>query len=193
MKLVFASNNKNKIQEIRQLLPPNIEVLSLAEIGCTEDIAETADTIEGNAALKADYVTQNYNLPCFADDSGLEVEALNGAPGVYSARYAGEQKDDDDNIQKLLVELKDEKNRNAQFKTVIALNLNDKQLLFTGVIKGKIINEKRGTNGFGYDPVFIANDSDKTFAELTSEEKNKVSHRAKAVEQLVQWLKNHSV
>lgn len=193
MKLVFASNNKNKIQEIRQLLPPNIEVLSLAEIGCTEDIAETADTIEGNAALKADYVTQNYNLPCFADDSGLEVEALNGAPGVYSARYAGEQKDDDDNIQKLLGELKDEKNRNAQFKTVIALNLNDKQLLFTGVIKGKIINEKRGTNGFGYDPVFIADDSDKTFAELTSEEKNKVSHRAKAVEQLVQWLKNHSV
>lgn len=193
MKLVFASNNKNKIQEIRQLLPPNIEVLSLAEIGCTEDIAETADTIEGNAALKADYVTQNYNLPCFADDSGLEVEALNGAPGVYSARYAGEQKDDDDNIQKLLVELKDEKNRNAQFKTVIALNLNDKQYLFTGVIKGKIINEKRGTNGFGYDPVFIADDSDKTFAELTSEEKNKVSHRAKAVEQLVQWLKNHSV
>jgi|SRR5690554_149533 len=191
MKLVFASNNKNKIQEIKQLLPSNIEVVSLGEIGCTEDIPETEDTIEGNASVKANYVTQNYGLSCFADDSGLEVEALDGAPGVYSARYAGEQKDDNDNIQKLLLELKDKNNRNAQFKTVIALNLNNKQYLFTGVIKGEIITEKRGTNGFGYDPVFIANNSDKTFAELTSEEKNKVSHRAKAVEQLVEWLKNN--
>ena len=188
MKLVFASNNKHKIQEIKQLLPDVFEIVSLEEIGCTEDIPETDDTIEGNAVLKADYVTQKYGLPCFADDSGLEVEALNGAPGVYSARYAGEPKNDENNIQKLLSELENHSNRKAQFKTVIALNFNNKQHLFTGIIKGKIISEKKGTNGFGYDPVFVAENSDKTFAELTSEEKNKVSHRAKAVEGLVDWL-----
>lgn len=190
MKLVFASNNKHKIQEIKQLLPDTFEVVSLQEIGCVEDIPETADTIEANAILKADYVTRKYDLPCFADDSGLEVESLDGAPGVYSARYAGEQKSDDDNIKKLLLELKDKTNRKAQFKTVIALNTDKEQYLFTGIIQGAIIPEKRGTNGFGYDPVFVAENSEKTFAELTSEEKNKVSHRAKAVKQLVDFLAN---
>ena len=188
MKLVFASNNKHKIKELKELLPDKFEIVSLEEIGCTEDIAETADTIEGNAILKANYVTQNYGFPCFADDSGLEVEALNGAPGVYSARYAGEQKSDFDNIEKLLEQLKHSQNRKAQFKTVIVLNLNNQQHLFTGIIKGEITTAKRGTNGFGYDPVFVAENSSKTFAELTSEEKNKVSHRARAVEKLSNWL-----
>lgn len=192
MKLVFASNNNHKIREIKQLLPDFFEIVSLEDIGCTEDIPETADTIEGNAILKADYVTQKYGLPCFADDSGLEVEILNGAPGVYSARYAGEQKNDNDNIEKLLYELQSKTNRKAQFKTVIALNLNNEQYLFTGITQGKIISEKKGTNGFGYDPVFVAENSDKTFAELTSEEKNKVSHRAKAVKQLVDLLFSNS-
>lgn len=192
MKLVFASNNKYKIQEIKQLIPPNIQIVSLEEIGCTEDIPETADTIEGNAILKANYVTQKYNLPCFADDSGLEVEVLGGAPGVYSARYAGEQKNDEDNIEKLLRELEGVSNRKAQFKTVIALNLNKENILFTGIIKGKIISEKRGSNGFGYDPVFVSENSDKTFAELSSDEKNKISHRAIAVRELILWLTNFS-
>ena len=188
MKLVFASNNKHKIKELKELLPDKFEIVSLEDIGCTEDIAETADTIEGNAILKANYVTQNYGLPCFADDSGLEVEALDGAPGVYSARYAGEQKSDFDNIEKLLEQLKHSQNRKAQFKTVIVLNLNNEQHLFTGIIEGEITTAKRGTNGFGYDPVFVAENSSKTFAELTSEEKNKVSHRARAVEKLSNWL-----
>ena len=188
MKLVFASNNKHKIKELKELLPDKFEIVSLEDIGCTEDIAETADTIEGNAILKANYVTQNYGLPCFADDSGLEVEALDGAPGVYSARYAGEQKSDFDNIEKLLEQLKHSQNRKAQFKTVIVLNLNNQQHLFTGIIKGEITTVKRGINGFGYDPVFVAENSSKTFAELTSEEKNKVSHRARAVEKLSNWL-----
>lgn len=188
MKLVFASNNKHKIKELKELLPDKFEIVSLEDIGCTEDIPETADSIEGNAIIKANYVTQNYGLPCFADDSGLEVEALNGAPGVYSARYAGEQKSDFDNIEKLLEQLKHSENRKAQFKTVIVLNLNNQQHLFTGIIKGEITTVKRGINGFGYDPVFIAENSSKTFAELTSEEKNKVSHRARAVEQLSNWL-----
>ena len=167
MKLVFASNNKNKIQEIQALVPNTIQIVSLEDIGCTEDIPETADTIEGNAILKANYVTSNYGYDCFADDTGLVVDALNGAPGVYSARYAGEQKDANDNMDKLLSELKDESNRKANFKTVIALNLNGNQNLFTGIINGKIIEEKIGTNGFGYDPIFVADGFDKTFAELT--------------------------
>ena len=142
MKLVFASNNKNKIQEIQALVPNTIQIVSLEDIGCTEDIPETAYTIEGNAILKANYVTSNYGYDCFADDTGLEVDALNGAPGVYSARYAGEQKDANDNMDKLLSELKDKSNRKANFKTVIALNLNGKQNLFTGIINGKIIADK---------------------------------------------------
>lgn len=188
MQIVFASNNKNKIKEIQALVPNSIQIISLEDIGCTEEIPETADTIEGNAILKANYITSNYGYNCFADDTGLEVEALNGAPGVYSARYAGEQKDANDNMNKLLSELKDKSNRNANFKTVIALNLNGKQNLFTGIIHGKIIEEKIGTNGFGYDPIFVANGHEKTFAELTLNEKSTISHRGIAVAKLVAFL-----
>lgn len=189
MQLVFASNNKNKIKEIQLLLPETIQILSLEDIGCFEDIPETADTIEGNAILKANYVTERFGYNCFADDTGLEVDVLNGEPGVYSARYAGEHKDANDNMDKLLKSLEDKPNRSAQFKTVIALNLEGKQTLFTGIIKGKIIEEKIGTNGFGYDPIFIADGYIKTFAELTIEEKSVISHRGLAVKQLVGFLK----
>ncbi|WP_136667071.1 non-canonical purine NTP diphosphatase [Flavobacterium sp. H122] len=189
MQLVFASNNKNKIKEIQQLVPSEIQIVSLEDIGCNVDIPETADTIEGNAILKAAYVTQNYGYPCFADDSGLEVDCLNGAPGVYSARYAGEPKDDTKNIEKLLAVLKEESNRKANFKTIICLNINGEQHLFTGIINGEIISEKRGTNGFGYDPIFVAEGYNKTFAELSIEEKSHISHRARAVKQLIEFLK----
>ncbi|KAF2517661.1 non-canonical purine NTP diphosphatase [Flavobacterium foetidum] len=188
MKLVFASNNKNKIAEIQSMLPASIQILSLEEIGCHEDIPETAETIEGNAILKADYVTQKYGYDCFADDTGLEVTALNGEPGVYSARYAGEQKNADDNMDKLLQALQNEENRSAQFKTVIALNLDGKNFLFTGIAKGKIITEKKGTNGFGYDPVFQPENFAETFAQLPLETKNKIGHRGKAVKQLIDFL-----
>jgi XTP/dITP diphosphohydrolase len=188
MQLVFASNNKNKIKEIQALVPDTIQIISLEDIGCTEDIPETAETIEGNAILKANYITSNYGYNCFADDTGLEVDALNGAPGVYSARYAGEQKDANDNMDKLLSELKDTINRNANFKTVICLNLNGTQQLFTGIIKGTIIDKKIGTNGFGYDPIFIAEGHQKTFAELSLEEKATISHRGIAVAQLIAFL-----
>lgn len=187
MKLVFASNNQNKIKEIQLLVPPSTEIVSLEAIGCFEDIPETADTIEGNAILKANYVTSKYGLNCFADDSGLEVDALNGEPGVFSARYAGEPKNDDNNTAKLLLNLKDQTNKKANFKTVICLNLNGKQHLFTGIINGTITDEKKGTNGFGYDPVFIAEGYSKTFAELTLEEKSIISHRGIAVQKLVEF------
>jgi XTP/dITP diphosphohydrolase len=150
MQLVFASNNKNKIREIQQLLPKNIQILSLTDIGCDEEIPETAETIEGNAILKANYVTEKYGYDCFADDTGLEVEALDGAPGVYSARYAGEPSDSNANIDKLLAALIQETNRTAQFKTVITLNLGGKQQLFSGIAKGSITAEKCGAEGFGY-------------------------------------------
>jgi len=192
MKLVFASNNKHKIQEIKMVFPKHFEVVSLQEIGYLGNIPETAETVEGNAILKGNYVTQNYGLSCFADDSALEVEALNGQPGVHSARYAGEQKNDEDNIRKLLSELRNKINRKAQFKTVIALNLNGKQHLFTGIVKGKITTGKRGKNGFGYDPIFVPEKFNKTFAEFNSDEKNKISHRARAVEQLVHFLTHNS-
>jgi XTP/dITP diphosphohydrolase len=187
--LVFASNNPNKIKEIQLLLPKEITILSLEEIGCFEDIPETAPTIEGNAILKANYVTERYGYSCFADDTGLEVEVLNGEPGVYSARYAGEQKNADDNMNKLLSNLADKENKNAQFKTVICLNLDGNQHLFEGIIKGEIINEKRGLEGFGYDPIFIPNGYSKTFAEMPIAEKSKISHRGLAVEKLVAFLK----
>lgn len=189
MKLVFASNNKNKIIEIQNMLPSGITLLSLEDIGCIEEIPETANTIEGNAILKANYVTEKYGYNCFADDTGLEVEALHGAPGVYSARYAGEHKNPQDNMDKLLQALKNEPNRNARFKTVIALNLNNQQQLFTGIVKGKINNEKSGTNGFGYDPIFKADGFNLTFASISMEEKASVSHRGKAMEQLISFLK----
>jgi XTP/dITP diphosphohydrolase len=188
MKLVFASNNKNKISEIQAMLPESIQILSLEDIGCHEDIPETADTIQGNAILKADYVTKNYGYDCFADDSGLEVDALNGAPGVYSARYAGEQKNDGDNIDKLLVELDGVINRKANFKTVIALNHKGSQHLFTGIADGEIIGEKRGNFGFGYDPVFVPVGFDLTFAQISQEEKAQISHRGKATRQLIHFL-----
>lgn len=192
MKLVFASNNKNKIQEIQALVPNTIKIVSLEDIGCTEDIPETADTIEGNAILKANYITEKYGYDCFADDTGLEVDALNGAPGVYSARYAGEQKNANDNIDKLLFELNDKTNRKANFKTVIVLNLKGKQNLFTGIINGKITEEKIGTNGFGYDPIFVADGYEKTFAELSMEEKSTISHRGIAVKLLIEYfMKNN--
>ncbi|MHC0445549.1 non-canonical purine NTP diphosphatase [Flavobacterium sp. 3-218] len=188
MKLVFASNNKNKIAEIQSMLPESIKILSLEDINCLEDIPETADTIEGNAILKADYVTQKYGYDCFADDTGLEVNALNGEPGVYSARYAGEQKNADDNMNKLLEALKNVENRSAQFKTVITLNLKGQQYLFTGIAKGNITHEKTGTNGFGYDPIFKPENFNETFAELPLETKNTIGHRGKAVKQLIDFL-----
>ena len=166
MQLVFASNNKNKILEIQSILPDTIEILSLESIGCYEDIPETAHTIEGNAILKANFVTQKYGYNCFADDTGLEVDSLNGEPGVYSARYAGEQRNSDDNMNKLLECLSDKSNRKAQFKTVIALNLNGRQHLFTGIARGEITLEKSGNQGFGYDPIFKPEEYQETFAQL---------------------------
>lgn len=189
MKLVFASNNKNKLQEIRHQLPADIELLSLEDIGCTEDIPETAETIEGNAILKANYVTEKYAYNCFADDTGLEVDALNGAPGVYSARYAGEAKDANANMDKLLTELSSNPNRNANFKTVIALNLDGEQHLFTGIVNGVITTEKAGEQGFGYDPVFQPEGLAVTFAQISLDEKARLSHRGRAVKQLMDFLK----
>jgi XTP/dITP diphosphohydrolase len=188
MQLVFASNNLNKIKEIQSILKGSIALLSLSDIGCHEEIPETADTIEGNAILKANYVTEKYGYDCFADDTGLEVTALDGAPGVYSARYAGEQKNADDNMNKLLEALKDQSDRSAQFKTVIALNIKGRQHLFTGIAKGEITFDKTGNHGFGYDPVFLPENYTETFAELSSEIKNKISHRAKATQQLIDFL-----
>jgi len=188
MQLVFASNNKNKIQEIQSILNGSIQLLSLEEIGCQEEIPETANTIEGNAILKANYVTEKYGYDCFADDTGLEVQALNGEPGVYSARYAGEQRNSDDNMNKLLDGLSDKEDRSAQFKTVIVLNIKGEQHLFTGIAKGDIVLEKTGDHGFGYDPIFKPENYDETFAELSSDIKNKISHRAKATKQLIDFL-----
>ncbi len=193
MKLVFASNNQNKIKEIQQLLPTYITVLSLTDIGCFEDIPETVATIEGNAILKANHVTEKYGYNCFADDTGLEVTALNGEPGVYSARYAGEQKNATDNMNKLLTELKGNQNRAAQFKTVIALNSNGTQQLFTGIAEGIIIEEKKGDQGFGYDPIFQPKEVNKTFAELTMDEKAIYSHRAKAMKKLIAFLEKNAL
>lgn len=190
MKLVFATNNKNKILEVQQMLPSTIEIISLESIGCFEEIPETAATIEENAIMKANYVTEKYGYDCFADDTGLEVEALNGEPGVFSARYAGEQRNSDDNMNKLLDALSNETNRNAQFKTVIALNLNSKNHLFTGIAKGEITLEKTGNQGFGYDPIFKPKGFEVTFAQLSLEEKGTISHRGKATEQLIAFLKN---
>ena len=190
MKLVFATNNHNKIAEVQQLLPSSIEIISLQSIGCFEEIPETADTIEENAIMKANYVSEKYGYDCFADDTGLEVEALNGRPDVFSARYAGEQRSSDDNMNKLLNALSNEPNRNAQFKTVIALNLNGKQHLFNGIAQGKITFEKTGNQGFGYDSIFQPEGYEVTFAQLSLQEKGLISHRGKATEALIAFLKN---
>lgn len=189
MQLVFASSNKNKIFEIQSILPETIKILSLEDIGCFEEIPETADTIEGNAVLKANYVNSKYGYDCFADDTGLEVVALNGEPGVLSARYAGEQRNSDDNMNKLLEALSDQINRKAQFKTVIALNIKGKQTLFTGIAEGQITSEKTGNGGFGYDPIFQPLGYTETFAELSLEIKNEISHRGKATQELINFLK----
>lgn len=189
-KLVFATNNAHKLDEISSILGEKVELLSLKDIHCNVDIPETADTLEGNAMLKAEYIYENYGLDCFADDTGLEVEALNGAPGVYSARYAGgEGHNSEANMQKLLQNMQGVQNRKAQFRTAICLILDGKKHLFEGIVKGEIIKEKRGGSGFGYDPVFIPEGYTKTFAELGNEIKNKISHRALAVEKLCRFLK----
>ncbi|WP_158729015.1 non-canonical purine NTP diphosphatase [Flavobacterium sp. I-STPA6A] len=192
MKIVFASNNKNKIMELQSMLPDSVSILSLESIGCYEEIPETASTIEGNAILKANYVTQKYGYDCFADDTGLEALALDGAPGVYSARYAGEQRNPEDNMDLLLKNLADKQTRAAQFKTVIALNLNGEQHLFTGIAKGQITLEKIGNQGFGYDPIFQPEGYIETFAQLPLDLKNEISHRGKATKQLLAHLNKKS-
>lgn len=189
-KLVFATNNAHKLDEIRAILGDEIEIVSLADIGCHTDIPETTDTLEGNALQKARYVYEHYHCDCFADDTGLEVEALDGAPGVHTARYAyPDRHDPEANTRKLLDALKEKSSRRAQFRTVIALILNGEEHLFDGRVEGSIATEKRGTEGFGYDPVFIPEDSRKTFAELGVEAKNRISHRARAVARLCEFLR----
>ncbi|UAB80351.1 non-canonical purine NTP diphosphatase [Marixanthomonas sp. SCSIO 43207] len=188
MRLVFATHNKNKLKEVKALLPSYIEVLSLTDIGCNEDIPETADTIEGNAMLKANYVRDTYKLNCFADDTGLEVRSLNGEPGVYSARYAGEDKDSEANMQKLLQNLENKEDRSARFKTAIALTLNNSEILFLGICEGQITTEKKGTGGFGYDPIFKPDGCEETFAEMKLTQKSEIGHRGKAMRQLIEYL-----
>ena len=188
MKLVFATNNLHKLKEVQEMLSNSIEVLSLKDIGCFEDIEETERTLEGNAKLKADYITKKYGFDCFADDTGLEVEALDGKPGVYSARYAGEHGNAEKNMEKLLFELQNKSSRKAKFRTIIALNLRNKQYLFEGICDGEILNEKSGVKGFGYDPIFKPKNASSSFAEMNSEEKNIISHRGIAIQELVQFL-----
>lgn len=191
MKLVFATNNLNKLKEVQEMLPESIELLSLKDIGCFEDIEETATTLEGNAKIKANHITENYQYNCFADDTGLEVEALNSDPGVYSARYAGEPANAENNMQKLLDNLKGTSNREAQFRTSICLNLEGKQFLFDGICKGQILTERKGEKGFGYDPIFQPEGYESSFAQMSSMEKNKISHRGLAIEKLIDFLKNY--
>jgi XTP/dITP diphosphohydrolase len=188
MKLVFATNNLHKLKEVQEMLSNSMEVLSLKDIGCFEDIEETEITLEGNAKLKADYITKKYGFDCFADDTGLEVEALDGKPGVYSARYAGEHGNAEKNMEKLLFELQNKLSRKAKFRTIIALNITNKQYLFEGICDGEILNEKTGVKGFGYDPIFKPSNASCSFAEMNSEEKNIISHRGIAIQKLVQFL-----
>ena len=188
MKLVFATNNLHKLKEVQEMLSDSIEVLSLKDIGCFEDVEETESTLEGNAKLKADYITEKYGFDCFADDTGLEVEAIDGKPGVYSARYAGAHGNAEKNMEKLLNELQNKSNRKAKFRTIIALNLRNKQYLFEGICEDEILNEKTGVKGFGYDPIFKPSNASCSFAEMNSEEKNIISHRGIAIQELVQFL-----
>ncbi len=187
-KIVFATNNEHKLREIRAILHDETEVLSLSDIGCHTDIPETADTLEGNALIKAHYVYDNYGYDCFADDTGLEVEALDGKPGVRTARYAGDNQDSQANMRKLLREMKGKDNRNARFRTAIALILDGEEHLFSGEVRGTITTEPMGDKGFGYDPVFIPEDTGKTFAQLGEDVKNHISHRARAVAKLTEFL-----
>ena len=189
-KLVFATNNENKLKEVKAMLS-NFDVVGLAEIGITEDIDETALTLEGNAKIKANYVTEKLGLNCFADDTGLEVESLNNAPGVYSARYSGEHHNSEANMQKLLFELENKTNRKAQFRTAVVLNLNGQQYLFEGICEGEILKEKKGIEGFGYDPIFRPDGFITSFAEMSMNEKGAISHRGKAIQKLITFLKNY--
>ncbi len=188
--LIFASGNDNKVKEIAAKLSDSYVVRGLKDIGVTEDIPETAETLEGNASIKSQYLYNKLGCDCFSDDTGLEVEGLKGEPGVRSARYAGEDGDADKNINMLLERLKVVANKRARFRTVISLILDGKEHLFEGIIEGQIIDERRGSNGFGYDPIFIPNGYRETFAELPLEEKNRISHRAKAVDKLIKFLKD---
>ncbi len=188
MKILFATSNQNKAAEIRCMLPSNIELITLNDIAITEDIPETSLTIEGNAKQKADYITNHFQLNCFADDTGLEIEALNGEPGVRSARYAGEERSDEANMQMVIDKLSSLGNRSARFKTVIALNINNNQYLFEGIVNGTIRHAKSGTNGFGYDPIFEPENCGKTFAEMEMDEKNSYSHRARAIKKMITFM-----
>jgi len=190
MQLVFATNNPNKLKEVQALLPSSITLISLKDVGCLEDIPETQPTIKGNAIQKAEYIKQHYGHDCFADDTGLEVNALHGEPGVFSARYAGEQRNANDNMDKLLSKLQVKDDRSAQFKTVIALHINNQLHTFTGICQGHITKEKKGNKGFGYDPIFRPKGYESTFAEMDLELKNNIGHRGKAVQQLVEFLNN---
>lgn len=192
MKIVISTNNKNKFQEIRGILPESIELVTLEDIGCTEDIAETEDTLEGNAALKTAHVLDNYGFDCFADDTGLEVDALDGAPGVYSARYAGENVTYDDNVNKMLKEMDGVEDRSAQFRTVVSLKIDGMEYFFEGICKGEITTDKQGEGGFGYDPIFKPEGYNITFSEMSSEEKSIISHRGIAVKKLVEFLEEYN-
>ena len=193
MKLVFATHNDHKLKEVQQLLPKSIELLSLKDIQCFDEIPETGETLEENAKIKADFVTQTYGLDCFSDDTGLLVDALNGNPGVYSARYAGEQKSAEDNMTKLLSELEGKENRQAHFKTAIHLNFEGESYVFDGIVKGNITKGKRGSGGFGYDPIFKPEGFTQTFGELPPNTKNAISHRGRAIEKLANFLKNKTL
>lgn len=190
MRLVFATNNKHKQEEMSAILGDKVELLSLADIDCHDDIPETADTLEGNALIKARHIYNKYGLPCFADDTGLEVDALDGAPGVYSARYAGENNDSEANMQKLLQNLTGKSVRSAQFRTVIALIIEGEEFLFDGIVRGSIAEERKGTAGFGYDPIFVPDGYEESFAQMASEQKNAISHRSRAASALNDFLQN---
>ena len=191
LKLVFATNNKYKLKEVQAMLT-NFEIVSLADINCFDDIPETAETLEGNAIIKANFITKKYGLNCFADDTGLEVEALNNEPGVYSARYAGKENNAEGNMKKLSKELKGHSNRKAQFRTAIALNINEEQYIFEGICEGEILYKKQGESGFGYDPIFMPSGFNKSFAEMDMNQKGTISHRGKAIEKLVLFLNKHT-
>ncbi len=188
MKLIFATHNRNKAFEIQKLLPSKFQVLTLDDISFHDEIPENEPTIEGNSAFKAKFIFNKFELNCFADDTGLEIEELNGNPGVHSARYAGEEKNPDANMNLVLTELAGLENRNARFKTVITLILDGEQYIFEGIVNGRMIDEKRGTNGFGYDPIFIPENEIRTFAEMDLAEKNQFSHRARALEKMIEFL-----
>jgi XTP/dITP diphosphohydrolase len=188
MKLVFATNNQHKVQEIKKLLDDSIELLSLNDLGCDEDIPENQDTLEGNASEKSFYIYNKYGVNCFADDTGLEIEALGGEPGVYSARYAGEERNSENNMNLILDKLSIIKNRKARFRTVISLVIDGLETQFEGVVEGHILEDKRGYTGFGYDPIFQPDESNLSFAQMPLDEKNKISHRGRAVQKLVEYL-----